>query len=88
MAARLGYVRKISGGKITIPPEVKQKLGWEEGINIEFIIEEGRLILQPYKKSCVFCNKDTEDVFWGKPLCIDCRLQIVQSTKYLTRRRG
>jgi antitoxin PrlF len=35
-----------SRGRITIPTEVRRRLGLEEGDQVEFIVEEGRTILR------------------------------------------
>jgi antitoxin PrlF len=36
-----------SKGQITIPQEVRKRLGLEPGDRVEFVIEEGRTVLRP-----------------------------------------
>ena len=36
-----------SKGQITIPQEVRKRLGLEPGDRVEFVVEEGRTILRP-----------------------------------------
>lgn len=77
-------IRKhIRQGRLTIPPEIIRAVNWEEGMEIEFIIDRNQIILRPYEKGCIFCGRGTDDVFFGKPVCIHCRFQIVQSSKFI-----
>ncbi len=36
-----------SKGQVTIPMEVRQRLGLREGDRVEFVVEEGRTVLRP-----------------------------------------
>ncbi len=36
-----------SKGQITVPQEVRRRLGLEPGDRVEFVVEEGRTILRP-----------------------------------------
>jgi antitoxin PrlF len=40
-----------SKGQVTIPQEVRQRLGLRQGDRIEFVIEGGRTILRPARAS-------------------------------------
>jgi antitoxin PrlF len=39
---------KISSkGQITVPQEIRKRLGLEPGDRVEFVVEEGRTVIQP-----------------------------------------
>ena len=43
---------KISSkGQITVPQEIRKRLGLEPGDRVEFVVEEGRTVIQPARKS-------------------------------------
>jgi len=45
------WLRKISSrGRVTIPKEIREKLGLRPGDRVEFIKKEGVLLLQPVKR--------------------------------------
>lgn len=83
MTKKTNIRRAIKQGKLVIPPEIIRAMNWQEGTEIEFIIDRNQLILKSYEKSCIFCGNPTEDMFFGKPVCVYCRFQIVQSTKFI-----
>jgi AbrB family looped-hinge helix DNA binding protein len=39
-----------SKGQVTIPQEIRIRLGLKEGDRVEFVIEEGRTILRPERR--------------------------------------
>jgi AbrB family looped-hinge helix DNA binding protein len=39
-----------SKGQVTVPIEVRHRLGLKEGDRVEFVFEEGRTILRPAKR--------------------------------------
>lgn len=40
-----------SKGQVTIPQEIRVRLGLKEGDRVEFVVEDGRTILRPAKRS-------------------------------------
>jgi bifunctional DNA-binding transcriptional regulator/antitoxin component of YhaV-PrlF toxin-antitoxin module len=34
---------------VTIPPKQVQEVGWKEGIELEAVVKDGKIILQPKK---------------------------------------
>jgi transcriptional pleiotropic regulator of transition state genes len=83
MSKKTNIRRAIKQGKLVVPPEIVRAANWEEGTEIEFIIDKNQIILKPYEYSCIFCGNATDDIFYGKPVCMHCRFQIVQGTKYI-----
>lgn len=75
--------KEVKQGKITIPPEIIKAVEWREGQEVEFIIDKNQIIIKPFERSCIFCGKSTDDLFYGKPICKYCRFQIVHSTKFI-----
>ena len=74
-------IRKVDmHGKISLPKEVRRKLGFEEensiidGVNVEFFVDGNKIILQKYRPnlSCVFCENVTEEIFKGVRVCCNC----------------
>jgi antitoxin PrlF len=39
--------RISSKGQITVPQEIRKRLGLEPGDRVEFVVEEGRTVIQP-----------------------------------------
>ncbi|MCL2053405.1 MAG: AbrB/MazE/SpoVT family DNA-binding domain-containing protein [Oscillospiraceae bacterium] len=69
-----GITRKIDElGRIVLPIELRRTLGIGERDSIEIYVEEGRIILQKYTPSCVFCGGDKDiSEFKGKYVCREC----------------
>lgn len=69
-----GIVRKIDNlGRIVLPKETRTVLDIKEKDSIEMFIDNGRIILEKYQPSCIFCG-NTENIvyFNGKRVCSDC----------------
>ena len=69
-----GIVRKIDNlGRIVLPKETRTVLDIKEKDSIEMFIDNGRIILEKYLPSCIFCG-NTENIvyFNGKRVCSNC----------------
>ena len=69
-----GMVRKVDElGRIVLPAEIRQNMDIKVRDALEIFIDEGRIILQKYEPSCIFCtNVDGITLYRGKRICADC----------------
>ena len=69
-----GMVRKVDElGRIVLPAEIRQSMDINVRDALEIFTEEGRIILQKYEPSCVFCtNVDGITIYKNKRICADC----------------
>lgn len=69
-----GIVRKVDNlGRIVLPIEIRKVLEIKEKDSIEIFIDNGKIVLEKYQPSCVFCG-NTENIvyFGGKRVCSEC----------------
>jgi len=80
---KTGILTRIDrNGRIALTKKIRELVGWDHEMILEVMIDDnGNVVLAPHYRICVFCGKQTENSFYGKPLCEDCALKIVQSTK-------
>lgn len=73
-----GIVRKVDElGRVVLPISIRQTLEINEKDPIEIFIDEGKIILQKYQPSCVFCNNASDIVYFnGKRICEECLKKI------------
>ena len=44
----MGTIATIRGeGQVTVPPEIRERLGLHEGDQVEFVLEQGRAVMLP-----------------------------------------
>ena len=69
-----GIVRKVDNlGRIVLPIEIRKVLDIKEKDSIEIFIDDGKIILEKYQPSCVFCGSiDNIVYFIGKRICSEC----------------
>lgn len=69
-----GVVRKIDElGRIVLPMSLRTTFDIKEKDALEIFTEGGKIILQKYQPSCVFCNSaDDVTSFAGKRVCKSC----------------
>lgn len=69
-----GIVRKVDElGRIVLPIELRRTLDIEEKDQIEFYLEDDKLVLRKYEESCLFCASPRDLVtYLGKNVCVDC----------------
>lgn len=74
MKTESGIARSIDSlGRFVIPKEMRRHLQIEEGDLLEARLEEDKIVLSRYSKSCVLCS-NTSDLFnfQGKQICGAC----------------
>ena len=73
-----GIVRKVDNlGRIVLPIEIRKVLDIKEKDSIEIFIDDGRIVLEKYQPSCIFCNNADDIVFFnGKRVCEECLKKI------------
>ena len=71
---RGGIVRSVDElGRITVPKELRDSLGWEPQTRVEFVVEGEEVRLRRYATGCAFCGEETGlRNFRGKPVCARC----------------
>ena len=69
-----GIVRKVDNlGRIVLPIEIRKVLDIKEKDSIEIFIDDGKIILEKYQPSCVFCGSIDNIVYFnGKRICSEC----------------
>ena len=69
-----GMVRKVDElGRIVLPAEIRQSMDINVRDALEIFTDEGRIILQKYQPSCIFCsNADNVVYFNDKRICRAC----------------
>jgi len=70
----VGIVRKVdSMGRMVVPKEVRNILGWDEGRPIEIFVDGESVVLKAYWPGCIFCNNLTDlTEFKGRLVCKTC----------------
>ena len=69
-----GIVRKVDElGRIVLPIELRRTLDIAERDELEIYLENGRIVLQKFEPSCIFCDSSHKLVrFHGKNVCQEC----------------
>ena len=69
-----GMVRKVDElGRIVLPAEIREAMDIEAKTSLEIFTDEGRIILQKYRPSCIFCaNVDNLVYFNSSRICSEC----------------
>ena len=71
-----GIIREIDElGRIVIPKEIRDNMGYVPGTRFEIFLNGRMLCLNPSFRTCVFCGCGEEDkleILNGRPVCKDC----------------
>ncbi|MBE6589310.1 MAG: AbrB/MazE/SpoVT family DNA-binding domain-containing protein [Ruminococcaceae bacterium] len=69
-----GMVRKVDElGRIVLPAEIRQSMDINVRDALEIFTDEGRIILQKYQPSCIFCNNADHVIYFNnKRVCKEC----------------
>ncbi len=69
-----GMVRKVDElGRIVLPAEIRQSMDIQVRDSLEIFTDDGRIILQKYQPSCIFCKNVDQIVYYqGKRICREC----------------
>lgn len=67
-------VRQIDNlGRVVVPPEIRNALGWTEHSKISINMEENRLILELFQGQCFLCGSEENlQAVHGKFICKQC----------------
>jgi len=70
----VGIIRKFDElGRITLPKELRDRLGMEIKSPVEIYINGKDIILRRYETSCTFCDTEKNlNEFKGKQICAKC----------------
>lgn len=77
-----GIVRKLDDlGRVVLPKELRQTLGFSEGDSIEIFTQGHTVLLRRYEPLCVFCGNGGPMVLHhGRQVCQSCRLHLADPT--------
>ena len=69
-----GITRQLDSlGRFVLPIEIRRVLDIKEKDALEIFTDNGRVILQKYQPSCIFCGEANHTVLFGdKRICQDC----------------
>ena len=69
-----GIIRKVDElGRIVLPIELRRTLDIEVRDEMEIFIDDGKIVLQKFEPTCIFCGSSRCMVtFCGKNVCQDC----------------
>ena len=69
-----GMVRKVDElGRIVLPAEIRQSMDINVRDALEIFTDDGRIILQKYQPSCIFCNNADNIIYFNnKRVCTEC----------------
>ena len=69
-----GIVRNVDElGRIVIPKELRDILGFREKQDVEIFVNDDEIVLKKYDIGCTFCtNSDDIFLFKGKFVCDTC----------------
>ena len=70
----MNAIKKIDSlGRIVIPSDIRNSLGFQPNDAIEMTIDNGQLILQKHQDNCMFCNSTEGLVKYQEYLiCKEC----------------
>lgn len=81
MAAAI--VRKIDDlGRIVLPKEIRKTLNIKNNDELEFLVDEDKIILKKSRFICEYCNSSIEVFnFEGHSICCKCMEKMVEMLK-------
>lgn len=72
----VGIVRSIDAiGRLVIPIEVRRELGLNTGEPVHMYVEDNKVIVEKYKKTCFVCGKPAGEytTIHNKKICNRCK---------------
>ena len=69
-----GMNRRVDDlGRLVLPAELRRSLGLHEGVMLDIMVEDDKIILIPQRDNCTFCHS-TADLkeFKDKMICAGC----------------
>lgn len=69
-----GIIRKVDElGRVVLPVEIRRRLDIAERDEVEFYLEDDRVVLKKYEPSCIFCASSCNLVnYHGRNICMEC----------------
>ncbi|MGN0691217.1 MAG: AbrB/MazE/SpoVT family DNA-binding domain-containing protein [Oscillospiraceae bacterium] len=69
-----GVTRALDSlGRVVIPIEIRRRFEINEDEELEFYIEDDKIIMKKFIDSCTFCgSRDNLTEYKGKHICTDC----------------
>ena len=69
-----GIIRPLDHlGRIVLPKELRRTFDINPEDYLEIYVEDGRIILEKYEPSCIFCGNGTDvKEIKGKRICVQC----------------
>lgn len=66
--------RKIDTlGRVTLPAQIRHKLGMDKGDSVDIFEDNGYMIIKKHNNSCVFCgNSENLTEYNHKHICSNC----------------
>ena len=72
MYTTTGFIKKLNKGTIQIPQQFIEELNFSPNEEVKLYLDGDSIIIEPVKHKCVFCNSETTEKFYNKPICPDC----------------
>ena len=72
----VGIVRSIDAiGRLVIPIELRRELGLNTGEPVHMYVEDGKVIVEKYKKKCFICGQSAKEYtsIHNKRVCNECK---------------
>lgn len=64
-------------GRFALPKKLRMELNIKEQDSLEIYVEDGGVVLEKYKSTCVFCDSTHElTTFKGRSICRECMEKI------------
>ncbi|MGN0594137.1 MAG: AbrB/MazE/SpoVT family DNA-binding domain-containing protein [Hominimerdicola sp.] len=69
-----GKIRRIDSlGRIVLPSKYRQRMDWNTNDAVEIYVEDDKIILQKFKRTCMFCNSSENLIeYRGRTVCQNC----------------
>ncbi|MCR5653663.1 MAG: AbrB/MazE/SpoVT family DNA-binding domain-containing protein [Ruminococcus sp.] len=69
-------------GRIVIPKDFRDAVGFREGEDLLIEVEDGRIVLSKAEQTCVFCDRTAGlRSYMGKTVCENCIKHLTNSAK-------
>ena len=71
-----GVIRSIDSiGRLVIPIELRRELGLNTGEPVHMYVEDGKVVVEKYKKKCFICGKGASSytTIHNKRICNECK---------------
>lgn len=76
MSKDTGVIRSVDAiGRLVIPIELRREMGLNTGEPVHMYVEDGKVIVEKYKKTCFICGKHATSytTVCDKRICNNCK---------------